>query len=170
MAVVPHGLRLHNPFNLEKDPNIKWQGLVVDSKEQVFCEFQSDLYGLRAGFINLKTQIQHNFNTITKLIYKYAPPKTATNPNENNTKAYIEAVCKRMGKNPDDILTLFDIKPLGEAIIKQEQGYLPYQDDLINKAIRLAGIYIYDKTSNDVQPSIIDRVRNIFAKLLPGTT
>lgn len=48
------------------------------------------VYGVRAGFITLRTYIRkHKCNTIETIIARWAPPK------ENNTTAYISAVAKR---------------------------------------------------------------------------
>lgn len=152
MAALPHGLRLRNPFNLEKNAKIKWEGLTNLSSDPIFCEFISDLYGLRAGFINLKTQINEGYNSIQKLIYHYAPPS------ENDTKAYVKVICHELDKNPDDKLSLLDLKSLGKAIIKQEQGYLPYSDELIEQALKLAGVIIDDKTITNDKPSLFDRM------------
>jgi hypothetical protein len=157
------GERLHNPFDIEKNSNIHWQGQIANSPEPVFVEFESDLYGLRAGFINLKNQLTEGFNTIQKLITKFAPPS------ENDTKAYIEAVCKRMDKNPDDVLTLTDLKCLGISIIYQEQSRCLYGDDTINAALILAGVETHaNPLITNGNTTFMQWLRNVLASILPG--
>lgn len=157
------GERLHNPFNLEKNPQIHWQGEVPKSPEVTFCEFESDLYGLRAGFLNLKNQISEGYNTVEKLVTKYAPPS------ENDTAAYVKAVCQRMGRNQGDILSFTDLKPLGVSIIHQEQGKCIYTNALIDQALSLAGVETHvDTTVTNGKLSIVEWLRNILAKFMPG--
>lgn len=150
--MLSRGERINNPFNIEKN-NIKWQGMLLPGADATFCQFDSPITGLRAGFLNLKNQLKENFNTVKLLVTKYAPP------NENDTKAYINAICKRISKNEDDILTEKDLLSLGKAIIIQEQGRCNYTDDMLSKALEKAGVpsdakAIYDK------PSFISRLFN----------
>lgn len=54
-------------------------------------------YGIRAGFCILRRYIRkYKRNTIAKIIAAWAPS------NENNTKAYINTVCKLTGLHQDD--------------------------------------------------------------------
>lgn len=126
------GIKLNNVFDIEKS-NIQWQGL-VEGTDSVFCTFSSPVYGLRAGFIDLKTKINEKIDTITKIITKFAPP------NENDTVAYIAAVSKRTGIGRDKELFQKDIKAVGLAIIYQEIGSCPYDDETINQALAMAGL------------------------------
>jgi hypothetical protein len=131
------GERLNNPFNLKYNPHLMWQGLVVPSSDPVFCQFIDALHGLRAGFLNLKDQSTVYLTTIRNLITKYAPPS------ENNTEAYIRAICAALNMTPDQPLNtgIFAcLKPLGIAIITHEQGECIYSDDLINQALALIGV------------------------------
>lgn len=151
--VLARGERLHNPFNIKKNPKIKWQGqLWLNTAEPIFCEFENDLYGLRAGFINIKNQIKEGFNTIDKLVEHYAPPE-----DNNDVVSYKAALSKRINKPIDYILGLENIKNLGIAIITQEQGRCNYTDELINQALNLAGVIIHEQIPN-AGPSVVDRV------------
>lgn len=129
---------LNNPFNLEINPNIHWLGTVPDNpSSKTFCQFMTPAWGLRAGFVNLKTQIREGFDTIAKLINKYAPAK-----DHNDVPAYVKALCKALDKNPDDTLTSYDIKALGKAIITHEQGRLIYTDLQLDTALHCAGVTV----------------------------
>lgn len=132
--ILNHGERLNNLFNIEKNPNIKWQGEVHTHNDPVFCEFDTLISGLRAGFINLKNQIKEGYNTLALLIHKYAPPS------ENNTEAYVMAVSKRTGIPPQQVLGLSSLQAIGLAIIWQEQGRMLATEQEIAQAISLAGM------------------------------
>lgn len=128
------GIRNNNAGNLTIT-NIAWQGKVPLSKntDGRFEQFTSPEYGLRAMYKDLKSDIvTKGQNTIRKLITSYAPAF------ENDTKAYIAAVAKSMGKGADALLSSNDYLPLMKAIIKHENGVQPYDDAILNKAISLA--------------------------------
>lgn len=85
---TPRGIINNNPLNIRK--GCKWIGLRPTQTDKSFCQFTSMIYGVRAGFITLRTYIRkHKCNTIETIISRWAPPK------ENNTTAYIRAVAKR---------------------------------------------------------------------------
>lgn len=86
---LPIGLRNNNPGNLR--PGDNWQGMIGISYN--FIVFENILWGIRAMCTDIRTKINNGYNTIEKLIYKYAPPS------ENNTEAYIMAVCNYTGIN-----------------------------------------------------------------------
>lgn len=170
MTYTTKGLRLHNPFNIEKNPKYKWLGEVEGSLEPVFCQFSDDSFGLRAGFINLRNQLKEGFDTIEKLITKYAPP-FKNGQVENNTGAYVAAVCRYTKLAQDTVLVSSNLRSLGEAIIIHEQGFMPYTDDVLANALHLAGVVeneapitISTDNSND---TVIRRLCNLLSSILP---
>ena len=56
-------------------------------------------YGYRAAFVTLATYLSRSWNTIEKIISRWAPPS------ENNTQAYISTVVKYSGVAADEVLT-----------------------------------------------------------------
>jgi len=56
-------------------------------------------YGYRAAFVTLGTYLSRGWNTIEKIIAKWAPPT------ENNTAGYIAKVEKWSGVPKDKVLT-----------------------------------------------------------------
>ena len=85
---TPRGIRNNNPLNIRK--GCKWIGLSPTQTDKEFCQFTWMGYGIRAGFITLRTYIhKHKCDTIEKIISRWAPR------NENDTAAYIRAVAKR---------------------------------------------------------------------------
>lgn len=88
------GQRNLNPLNIRRGDN--WQGLAECQSDKEFCVFSHPSYGFRAACKILQKYAQRGVVTIAGIISHWAPPT------ENNTDAYIAAVCKRMGACPDD--------------------------------------------------------------------
>lgn len=116
--MVPRGIRNNNPLNIRKGS--RWIGLSPKQTDKSFCQFTSMVYGVRAGFLTLRTYIcKHKCNTIEKIISRWAPPK------ENNTAAYISAVAKRTRLATDLPIRIADKKELCSlvsAMIEVECG------------------------------------------------
>jgi hypothetical protein len=124
--MTTRGYKNNNPGNLEKGSD-KWQG-EVDGDDPRFITFSDMPHGYRAIFITLHSYIKQGFNTISKMINRYAPPS-----DNNPTKAYIQTVCKKAGKNPDDVIDWNDSSTLREivaGISYQENGVPPSYDDI----------------------------------------
>ena len=117
----------HNPTNIRKS-KYNWEGktdtpqkLIKEGRSTDFEAFVSDYYGLRAALVNLKNgYFSKGYNTVAKIIYRWAPPT------ENNTEGYINYVCKVMGVDRDLVLdynnknTMF---LLLKAIAKRDGGF-----------------------------------------------
>lgn len=91
---LPRGLRNNNPGNLRVNPANNWRGKLTGSakKDKAFEEFVSMAYGYRALMVNAYTLITRDgYDTIESFIEAWAPPK------ENDTEAYIRAVCRKLG-------------------------------------------------------------------------
>lgn len=116
--VTPRGIRNNNPLNIRK--GCKWIGLRPTQTDKEFCQFTWMVYGIRAGFITLRTYIRkHKCNTIEKIISRWAPRK------ENDTAAYIRAVAKRTRLATDLPIRIEDKKELCSlvsAMIEVECG------------------------------------------------
>ena len=94
----PRGIRNNNPLNIRKGSN--WKGERPVQTDKAFEEFQTMQYGIRAGFVILRKYITgyngitQKFNTIEKIVRRWAPPT------ENATQKYIDFVAKDMGISP----------------------------------------------------------------------
>jgi len=127
MAVkdTPRGIRNNNPGNVDYNPRTKWQGLVPETerKDTRFCEFLDPTWGIRAmARVLINYQDIHDLNTVRKLVNRRAPPV------ENDSSAYVTAVCNATGFTPDAPLNLHRYEilcPLVEAIIRHENGIGP---------------------------------------------
>lgn len=90
MAKSSRGLRNNNPGNIRLS-STRYQG-EVDSTDSAFEQFKTMAHGYRAMFVLLYTyQKKHHLHTIAEMITRYAPPE------ENDTKAYINAVSEWSG-------------------------------------------------------------------------
>lgn len=77
--------RNNNPGNLRLGSN--WLGSVSGTDKE-FVTFKDVPHGARATLVLLRNYQAHGFNTISKIISRYAPST------ENNTKSYINIVSK----------------------------------------------------------------------------
>ena len=87
----------NNPLNIRFNPANQWRGQTGSNVG--FCVFQSEAYGFRAGYKILTNYIKNGYNTIEKIISRWAPPT------ENNTEKYIEFVAEDTLIDRDEILT-----------------------------------------------------------------
>lgn len=143
MRELPKGIRLNNPGNMEITKD-KWQGKVTPSKDPRFETFISPEMGIRAMAKDLLTGAKRGEDTVREIISAWAPPK------ENNTAAYISAICKSTGFSPDTLLDIdnFDVMwQLVQAIIRHENGKPQdygrtkwYSDEVVRAGIFAAGI------------------------------
>lgn len=82
--MVPLGLRNNNPLNIRFSSRSNWIGQTGDNKG--FCVFDSLEHGFRAAFKLLTNYIKSGYDTVPKIISRWAPQS------ENNTTAYIDFV------------------------------------------------------------------------------
>lgn len=136
------GLRLNNPGDIRKS-STNWQGLADTQPDPNFCSFKTPQYGIRAMARNLMNyQARDDCHTVREIISRYAPPS------ENNTAAYIAAVCAALSQpgasvGPDDQIDVDSVavlKPLIVAIIIHETGSNPYSDAVIAEGLQMAGV------------------------------
>ena len=89
---TPRGLRNHNPLNIKRDAHTRWIGTSSIQLDKTFLQFINSEYGWRAAFIILRKYFyRYGLNTIADIVSKWAPG------GENNTEAYIAAVCRHTG-------------------------------------------------------------------------
>lgn len=143
MKTQPRGVRCNNPGNIRH--GAKWQGLADVQDDPDFCQFKDPTWGIRAMATTLIAyQDKHALNTVEGIINRWAPP------NENDTTAYVNAVCNSAGFGRRQQLDLhrYDrLRPLMEAIIVHENGNGPlktvnswYDDSTIKAGLNRAGV------------------------------
>ena len=75
-------------MNLRYSVRNNWEGQTGQTNG--FCNFVSVEYGFRAAFLTLQTYGKGGYNTIRKIVTRWAPPA------ENPTQTYIRYVATRM--------------------------------------------------------------------------
>ena len=164
----PRGIRNNNPGNIKRSSTL-WQGMAIEQDDDVFITFKTPEYGIRAMVRLLITyKIKYGIKTIKSIITRYAPNS------ENNTAAYIRAVAKQTGLDPDAEIDIGDFEtafPLIKAIIKHENGYQPYSDGQIIRGLALAGIKSNSSRMVITTQKKIDKVvdKNVKALAFGGT-
>jgi hypothetical protein len=135
--MTARGIRNHNPGNLRKSAD-KWQGLASKQPDPEFFTFTSPEMGIRALARTIITYYdKYDLNTVNKIIGRWAPP------NENNTQAYANAVAKQMGVATNmefDAHAYYYLSRLVPAIIRHENGEMPYTKAQIDRGLALAGV------------------------------
>lgn len=126
---MPRGIRNNNPGNIVINSNNNWKGKIPLSQntDGHFEQFSALPYGIRALIKLLRTYHAQGYNTIEKIITKYAPAW------ENNTNAYIASVEAQTGVSRYDLINVDSfimLKSLVKAISRHENGgnYLNDQD------------------------------------------
>lgn len=139
MANLPRGVRNNNPGNIDYNPRNQWQGqlgMEIGVPKPRFARFDSPENGIRAlGKLIRTYQNKHGLKTVEQIIGRWAPN------NENNTKAYAEAVAKALSVTPwanIDVNRVAMLRPLVEAIIRHENGGNPYLKGEIDEGVRRA--------------------------------
>ena len=104
----------NNPGNIRWNPKIKG---VVGKSANGFAIFSSKYAGLAAMENLLKGYIKKGFNTIEKILNRYAPPS-----DNNNTEKYIQFVSQRSGIARNAIVKADQVADLIPAMVKIETG------------------------------------------------
>lgn len=136
---APRGIRNNNPGNIRKSHE-PWRGLMPahEQTDPAFFRFSSPEWGIRAIAVILRTyQGKYKLGTVRALIKRWAPDV------ENDTEAYVQAVCTAVGVGPDEPIDLRDagdMRGVVLAIIRHENGEQPYSMDVINRGLQRAGI------------------------------
>jgi len=127
------GIRNNNPGNIRKS-STRWAGSVADvlQTDPAFVIFSAPEYGIRAMSKILKSYATRGLVTVEQIISTWAPA------NENNTAAYVAAVCRDLSLSPSTRLTTTDFPRLIAAIIKHENGTQPYPPEVIRQGVLLS--------------------------------
>lgn len=129
MALVE---KTNNPLNIRYSERNKWVGQTSQLKG--FCVFKSMEYGYRASYLLICKYITGGFDTIEKIITRWAPPC------ENNTVSYIDFVEKQtdIPKNKtincNSLEDYWTVLIIIAAMARMETGLKPQPQD-INKML-----------------------------------
>jgi len=102
----------NNPGNIRYNPKIK--GVIGRSPGgfSVFSSWYHGLYAMKS--LLTRSYLQKGFDTISKIIYRYAPPS------ENDTEKYIRNLVSWTNIPRDRKITTADLNVLIPAIVRQE--------------------------------------------------
>lgn len=110
-------MRKNNPFNIRVASKNRWRGALPFSKN--FERFSNTVYSVRAFIIIICTyRYKHNIVTVYDIIHRYAPLI------ENDTRAYISYICKRMKCLPDQEITHENLFEFARAVAYMESNYI----------------------------------------------
>lgn len=128
------GIRNNNPGNLEYSKTNPWVGQNGDDGR--FAKFETPEHGIRALGRNLLSYQRQGIDTVSDIINRWAPPD-----DNNDTSAYIKAVCAQLGVTADQPLDASNpdtLKALCAAIIHHENGSQPYSDQQLSTGVSAA--------------------------------
>lgn len=114
--MATRGIRNNNPGNIRVSKD-QWEGMTGD--DGAFVTFDSPESGVRALGKNLLSYGRQGYDSIEKIINRWAPP------NENDTQAYIDSVVAATGIPATQSLDLSDpdtLSSLAQAISLHETG------------------------------------------------
>lgn len=122
-------IRNCNPLNIRFNPNNAWKGRTLFKHDTQFEEFIGMDFGFRAAVLLLRNYITRGYNTIEKIITRWAPPA-----DRNNTQHYIQTVCHITSVGGREPLSVQDtrIKEIVWAMAQVEAGkeILNFRPDL----------------------------------------
>ncbi len=128
------GIRNNNPGNLEASSSNPWIGQT--GSDGRFAKFETPEHGIRALGRNLISYQRQGIDTVGEIINRWAPPS-----DNNDTVAYIKAVCAQLGvtaNQPLDASNPDTLQALCAAIIKHENGTQPYSPDQLSTGVSAA--------------------------------
>lgn len=145
--MTTRGVRNNNPGNIDFNPRNAWQGqlgLELGVLKPRFARFDTPENGIRAlGKLLLAYRGKDGMlgvgglgiDTVREIINRWAPGS------ENDTEAYIGAVAKALGVQPNQVIDVrlpATLRGLVVAIIRHENGGVPYQGAVIDEGVRRA--------------------------------
>ncbi|EKN4228987.1 hypothetical protein PXM05_000124 [Escherichia coli] len=128
------GIRNNNPGNLEASSSNPWVGQT--GSDGRFAKFETPEHGIRALGRNLISYQRQGIDTVGEIINRWAPPS-----DNNDTAAYIKAVCAQLGvtaNQPLDASNPDTLQALCAAIIKHENGTQPYSPGQLSTGVSAA--------------------------------
>lgn len=111
------GIHNNNPSNIELNPANKWDGMSRIQNDGRFVQFIAMPYGLRALLKTLMTYHKKGFNTVAKIINRWAPC------HENPTDDYVRFVAASAGLDPDAV-----IDPDSDELVRVAKGIVRFEN------------------------------------------
>lgn len=151
--MATRGVRNANPGNIRKSKD-QWEGAIGD--DGAFVIFDSPESGVRALAKNLQSYGRQGYDSIEKIINRWAPPS------ENDTQSYIDSVVSATGIPATQSLDLSDpdtLSSLAQAISFHETGSR-YDPEVYQQGVARA--------LNGISPKTPPVSANVFDALTEG--
>ncbi len=123
--MMTRGLRNNNPLNIRRVAGTRWKGQRAEQTDREFVQFSSVEYGLKYKAV-----------CIEDIINRWAPPS------ENDTRKYVETVCRLTGFGGKERLVEDQLPALVCAMAFVECG-AP-----ISKETILKGYHLFKENQN----------------------
>lgn len=147
------GVRNNNPGNIRKSKD-QWEGAIGDDGE--FVTFDSPESGARAMAKNLMSYGRQGYDSIEKIINRYAPPS------ENDTQSYIDSIVSATGIPATQSIDLTDpdtLVTLTQAMSFHETGHR-YDPSVFQQGV--------SRATNGISPKTPPVSANVFDALTEG--
>lgn len=151
--MATRGIRNNNPGNIRVSKD-QWEGMTGD--DGAFVTFDSPESGVRALAKNLQSYGRQGYDSIEKIINRWAPP------NENDTQSYIDSVVAATGIPATQSLDLSNpdtLSSLAQAISFHETGSR-YDPEVYQQGVARA--------LNGISPKTPPVSANVFDALTEG--
>lgn len=151
--MASRGVRNNNPGNIRKSKD-QWEGAVGDDGE--FVTFDSPESGARAMAKNLMSYGRQGYDSIEKIINRYAPPS------ENDTQSYIDSIVSATGIPATQSIDLTDpdtLVTLTQAMSFHETGHR-YDPSVFQQGV--------SRATNGITPKTPPVSANVFDALTEG--
>lgn len=129
------GFRNNNPGNMRYNPAFRG---VIGKDSRGFAIFKTHYHGLRAMRILLQNYIKKGFNTIDRIVNRYAPAS-----DNNRPDLYTSFVSMKSGILANQKLTFADLEKIIPAMVEMETGKkLSTWDLSVSRHIEKLGAWI----------------------------
>lgn len=104
---LPRGYRNNNPLNVRYSTWNNWLGKVTPNMDGAYEQFIDMAHGYRAALYLIRKYIRQGYNTISKIITRWAPESDG-----NYTQNYIAHVAELVGIPADKVISRDDKETL----------------------------------------------------------
>lgn len=127
----PRGYRNNNPLNIRINSANNWKGRKLPNTDGDFEQFINILYGYRAAIITLNNYISSGYDTLEKIINRWAPAQ-----DNNNPQNYMQSIYGTTGYLPSTKFLAYDKQGISNliyamAIVENGRTIMPNMEEII---------------------------------------
>lgn len=128
--IKPRGYRNNNPLNIRINSANNWKGRKLPNTDGDFEQFINILYGYRAAIITLNNYISSGYDTLEKIINRWAPAKDHNDPQE-----YMQSIYSTTGYLPSTKFAAYDKQGISNliyamAIVENGRTIMPNMEEI----------------------------------------